>query len=484
MIRDVNLPDFDKGNIIVVGDAMLDRYWSGDTDRISPEAPVPVVHVNDTISRPGGAANVAVNASMVGSKVTLFSVIGDDAEGDELTAELNLQGIQCEFINIERMQTTTKLRVLSHHQQLLRLDFEKKMELSAAHFELMYQRYVDALKTTKAVVISDYAKGSLAYVTKLIKTAREHGVPVLVDPKTKDFSVYSGATIITPNLKEFEAVVGPCDNNDEIIATKAQALIAAHQFEAILITRGKDGMSLIYADPLRRPCRLSAKAREVFDVTGAGDTVIGLMAAGIAAGANLEDASIIANLAAGLVVRKLGTATVTLSELRSALQNDYRINTAVLTEDELIRLVEEARIKKEKIIMTNGCFDIIHSGHVEYLNAAKELGARLIIAVNDDDSVKRLKGESRPLNALSARMDVLSSLKPVDWVVPFSEDTPARLIAKVLPDVLVKGGDYQPHEIAGGEAVIENGGEVIVLPFKEGFSTTGLVEKILELEEV
>jgi D-beta-D-heptose 7-phosphate kinase/D-beta-D-heptose 1-phosphate adenosyltransferase len=295
---------------------------------------------------------------------------------------------------------------------------------------------------------------------------------VFIDPKSNDFSIYDGATCITPNLKEFEAVVGPCETETDIIQ-KARGLLGQLHLEYLLVTRGKDGMSLFHNSD--EETHIPTEAKEVFDVTGAGDTVIATLALAYASKADISTSVKLANAAAGVVVGKLGSATCSVPELQRAIQKTPA--GGILNEEQLLIEIQHAKIAGEKVVFTNGCFDILHAGHVHYLNEAKKLGDRLIIAVNDDDSVKRLKGDSRPINSLEKRMIVLAGLNAVDWVVPFSEDTPERLICHLLPDVLVKGGDYKPEEIAGFNCVIKNGGEVKVLDFVEGCSTTAMIEK-------
>lgn len=472
------LPSFEAAKLLVYGDVMLDRYWYGNTSRISPEAPVPVVLVDNTEARPGGAANVALNLVALGAKTQLFGLTGDDLEGEKLHASLTEKNIDCHFQRFPDHPTIAKLRVLGRNQQLIRMDFEKGF--SGVDDAELIQRYEKQLEQIDAVLLSDYAKGALHRVDQLIALAGKKGLPVLVDPKSTDFSKYAGATLITPNRKEFEAVVGPCHSQDEI-QDKAVELLRSLDIEALLVTLGKDGMLLVQKDG--KPYYLPTRAREVYDVTGAGDTVIAVLGAAIAAGQSMENAAQLANTAAGIVVGKLGAATVSVPELRRALQRQHNSHLGVLTEEELLLAVSDARAHGETIVMTNGCFDILHAGHVQYLDSAKALGDRLIVVINDDDSVRRLKGSTRPFNTLENRMDVMSSLRVVDWVVSFSEDTPARLIEAVMPDVLVKGGDYRPEEIAGGDAVTANGGEVKVLDLVPGVSTTGLAEKIKETNE-
>lgn len=480
MTSHIILPDFSGKHVLVYGDVMLDRYWHGDTTRISPEAPVPVVNVTEIEMRPGGAANVAQNIATLGAHVTLFGLVGEDAAAQELQDCLTQQNIHCRFLSLPHIPTITKLRVLGQHQQLIRMDFEKTHEGNVDD-DALFQDYCAQLKTADMVVLSDYSKGALSHVEKLIQAATACGVPVLIDPKHKEYARYAGATLLTPNLKEFEYIVGPCRGLAEIV-DKAKALLLRDKIQNLLVTLGKDGMVLISLD--KEPVHFSAKARDVFDVTGAGDTVIGVLAASLAAGMEMVSAVELANLAAGVVVGRLGAQAVTVPDLQHALLEAGDFESGVLSEPQLLLMVEAARARGEKIVMTNGCFDILHVGHVDYLAKAKALGNRLIIAVNDDASVRRLKGDARPLNAVHARMTVLAALGAVDWVVAFSENTPARLIEAVKPDVLVKGGDYQIHDIAGADVVLASGGEVLTIPFVEGYSTTQLIEKMADSIEV
>ncbi len=465
------VPEFGDVRVLVAGDVMLDRYWYGATQRISPEAPVPVVHVRETEERPGGAGNVAVNLVSLGAACTVLGAVGEDADGDALSRLLESSGVQCEFIRLPDVATITKLRVLSRHQQLLRCDFEDS--LGEFVHSPMLESFRARVAGFDAVVLSDYGKGSLAAVQELINAARTAGKPVLVDPKGRDFSRYRGATLITPNMGEFEAVVGPCADEGELVE-RGERLRDELDLEALLVTRSEHGMTLLARG--EAPLHLPTRAREVSDVTGAGDTVIALTGAGLGAGLSLAESAALANLAAGLVVAKLGAASVTPAELRIAARS--HTGTGVMDEDMLADAVAHARAAGERIVMTNGCFDILHAGHVAYLHEARKLGDRLIVAVNDDASVRTLKGEGRPVNPLAQRMAVLAALADVDWVVPFSEHTPERLICRVLPDILVKGGDYRAEDVAGYECVRGNGGEVRILGFVEGVSTTGLIDSI------
>ena len=451
---------------------MLDQYLFGATSRISPEAPVPVVHVQKTDDRPGGAANVAVNLASLGVRTQLIGAVGNDAAANTLENLLTSRGIECDFARVNDRPTITKTRVQSRGQQLIRLDQENAAELrDSALADAVRQAAAGA----GAVVLSDYGKGALTDVRIMIDLCRSAGVPVLVDPKGRDFEKYRGATLLTPNQGEFETVAGHCASDAELVERGWQ-MVEDLELTALLVTRSEKGMMLLEAG--NEPLFLSTQAREVYDVTGAGDTVIATLAGALASGQSLATASALANIAAGLVVRKIGVATVTPGEIQVALHQRGQGGRGLVSRDELLVLVGEARARKERIVMTNGCFDILHAGHVAYLEEAKSLGDRLIVAVNDDDSVRRLKGESRPVNALEDRMLVLAGLAAVDWVVPFADDTPAALIAALLPDVLVKGGDYRPEEIAGAREVLENGGEVRVLSFRDGHSTSRIIDKL------
>lgn len=469
----VTLPDFQRAGVLVVGDVMLDRYWYGPTNRISPEAPVPVVKVTTIEERPGGAANVAMNIASLGAGSRLIGLTGIDDAARALNQRLDEVNVHCDFVALPTHPTITKLRVLSRNQQLIRLDFEEGFE--GVDLQPMLDKIEQALPKTGALVLSDYAKGALSDVQSMIQLAKKAGVPVLIDPKGSDFERYRGATLLTPNLSEFEAVVGRCKDEEELV-TRGMKLVADYELSALLVTRSEHGMTLL--QPGKEPVHLPTQAQEVYDVTGAGDTVIGVLAAALAAGNSLEESCFLANAAAGVVVGKLGTSTVSPVELEDAIGARSENGFGVMTESALKEAVALARQRGEKVVMTNGIFDILHAGHVSYLANARKLGDRLIVAVNSDASTKRLKGETRPVNALQNRMLVLGALGAVDWVVPFEEDTPQRLIAGILPDLLVKGGDYKPEQIAGSVEVWANGGEVRVLNFEDGLSTTKIINQI------
>ncbi len=470
------IPSFSRARVLVLGDLMLDRYWQGATGRISPEAPVPVVSIEEQTSRIGGAGNVAMNVTSLGASASLFGVMGEDEQGEELAALLAESRIADHCLRHAAVPTTTKLRVLSLHQQLIRLDFEQP------HHELdlrdLLQAYRSSLAEADVVVLSDYGKGVLAQPQPFIESARQQGRPVLVDPKREDFSAYAGASLLTPNRKEFEAVVGAWQDADQL-EERARAVIEAHELEGLLVTQGGDGMTLI---PRQAPARhFPAHAREVYDVTGAGDTVIATLATALGSGLELEQAVDIAGKAAAIVVGRVGTASVTTEDLARWEQADKPLHLSsadkLMEEPVLLEMVARWRDEGRRIVFTNGCFDVLHSGHVQYLEQAAALGDALIVAVNSNDSVRRLKGEARPVNDLPDRMRMLAGLASVDAVVSFDEDTPWRLVCAIEPDVLAKGGDYRVEEIAGRECA----GEVALIDFVDGKSTTAILQRIRDL---
>ncbi len=473
----LKLPAFDQGKILVVGDVMLDRYWSGGTTRVSPEAPVPVVQLNQTEDRAGGAGNVALNLAALGAEVKLIGVVGCDEAGQQLSQTLEKAGVSAELVDIPEAQTITKLRVISRNQQLMRLDVDGNYK--SLNLDQLTQRVAANLADTDLLVLSDYDKGTLQNVDQLISLAKALSIPVVIDPKGCDFQKYRGATVITPNMSEFVGVVGESATEDSLCAN-AEKLRVSLELDALLLTRSEKGVSLFHQDSA---FHLPTKAQEVFDVTGAGDTVVAVLAACLAVKTPWHEAVTLANMAAGLAVGKFGAVSVSPIELQATIESAQalRIGDSGLTDVKVLKkALADAHARGEKIVMTNGCFDILHPGHIRYLQQARNLGDRLIVAINSDQSVKRLKGESRPVNHLQDRALMLSALRAVNWVVEFEEDTPAELIADVLPDVLVKGGDYSIDQIAGADSVIKSGGDVKVLTFVEGYSTTGFIERIKE----
>lgn len=465
----IQLPDYKKIKVLVIGDVMLDCYWQGKAKKISPEAPVPVIAHDKIEQRAGGAANVAMNLASLGVDCKLIGVVGNDENAGALKQILDNHAISHRLL-ISDKPTITKTRFLSQHQQLLRVD----SEILPMTNETMLDVVMAESNGFDVVILSDYGKGALAQCQPFIDAFSEQGKKVLVDPKGNDYNKYSGAYLITPNMSEFNLVMGESDS-EQALEDNAKQLMAQLNLSALLLTRSEAGMSL-FSD--NKHHYHPAKAKEVYDVTGAGDTVIATLAASIAAGADINVATELANLAAGVVVAKLGTATVTRRELDKAVHSSRFIRQGFLDKTLLLAELDKARAKGEKIVMTNGCFDILHTGHVNYLEQAKKLGDRLLVAINTDESVARIKGPERPANPLQSRAQVLASLRAVDWVVAFSEDTPTCIIKDCAPDFLVKGGDNNPDTIPGAKEVREQGGQVLVMDYIEGFSTTKTIERI------
>lgn len=470
----MDINDLGKAKILVVGDVMLDQYWLGETARISPEAPVPIVNVEDVESRLGGAANVAMNICSLGALATLVGVAGNDENARKLSDLLDKTAIESRVIHKDDFKTSTKLRIVSRNQQLLRLDYENGEHI--LDNTDVVEACAKLIPEHDAVVVSDYGKGTVNQVDRIIEQARSANKTVVVDPKGKDFGKYKNASVITPNYSEFEQVAGSCADEDEL-HDKAVALRAQLNLDALLITRGEKGMSLFIRD--QQPRHFPAQAKEVYDVTGAGDTVAGLFATAVAVNYSLVDAAKIANLAAGIAVSKFGTAAVTVNELDFNLRMLAGRGKQVAGVDELRQSLSAARENKEKIVFTNGCFDLIHHGHVACLRDAKSKGDHLVVAINDDLSVQKLKGKNRPVCSLQNRIAVLEELSCIDWIISFSEDTPLELIRELKPDVFVKGGDYKKEELAEFELVSGYGGEVVISPYIEGCSTTTIIDSIL-----
>ena len=453
---------------------MLDEYWLGTATRISPEAPAPVVQVESRDCRPGGAANVACNLAGLGARVTLLGIVGRDEEAEALAGAMQGAGVAAEWVRSESRPTVRKLRVLSRNQQVIRLD--RETPFSADDSARLAARYAELLEGCSAVVLSDYAKGSLADAGTMIGAARAAGTPILVDPKSADFGTYRGASLLTPNRAEFEAALGGSGESPDEMAARAQRVCSLLEIGGMVVTLGEQG--LVAAPAAGHARHIPARAREVYDVTGAGDTVTAVLAAGLAVGADLNDSACLANVAAGVVVARVGVAPIHLRDLREVLREPGSSASAVIDAGEAAAIGRRLRDSGRTLVMTNGCFDLLHAGHTACLAEARSLGDRLMVAINDDESVRRLKGGSRPVVPLEQRMAVLAALASVDWVVPFSEDTPAALIEQVGPLVLAKGGDYKPEEIAGGDAVERLGGRVAILPYRDGLSTSSLLRQV------
>jgi len=469
----MKIPRFDNAHILTIGDAMLDRYWHGDTHRVSAEAPIPVIDVSSIEDRPGGAANVALNVATLGAASSLIAATGQDEMSDILESKLSSSGIDCRFIRVEGMSTITKVRLVSRSQQMIRADFEALFDIDADQV----LKGMDLVPEYDSVVLSDYDKGLFSDPSSIIENARNKGRPVLVDPKFKPFSAYQGATVIKPNTLELKNAVGDWDSEAEMLE-KCRGLMAGIGCEAMLVTRASEGMTLVEQ---HGESHFPAQTREVYDTSGAGDTVIAVLAASLASGQTLKDSVALANVAAGIVVSHFGVTSVSGPELRAEVDLAEPAGKGKMSAEQLVAAVQVSKSRGEKVVFTNGCFDILHAGHVDYLSDAKREGDRLIVAINSDESVHRLKGEGRPINPLDRRMTMLAGLASVDWVVSFDGDTPEELLQMLNPDVLVKGGDYGIDQVVGADIVRSAGGEVKVLSLVEDCSTSALVEKIRDL---
>ncbi|MBK1618917.1 bifunctional heptose 7-phosphate kinase/heptose 1-phosphate adenyltransferase [Lamprobacter modestohalophilus] len=466
--------------VLVVGDLMLDRYLWGQVGRISPEAPVPVLHLDRETETAGGAANVARNLIGLGLWVSIAGVTGEDENRERLLRLLAEQGAETSAVLADPSRpTTTKTRLLGNHQQMLRIDAERIAPLSAELEDRLFALILSQLSDASVLLLSDYAKGVLygGLCQRLISAAREQGVPVLVDPKGRDFDRYLGASLITPNRAELAqaAHVDPTDL-EHLIASAGQ-MRADLRLDRLVLTLGELGLLVVESD---RQTRIPAVAREVFDVSGAGDTVIATLAAGLAAGLDPIDSAHLANLAAGVVVAKVGTAAIRLGELEHAISDEAALEQAakLCSLTELQVRVRSWQSRGERVVFTNGCFDLLHAGHVTYLERARRHGQRLIIGLNSDRSVRALKGPERPLIGEQDRARVLAALAAVDAVVLFDEDTPLKLIEALRPDVLAKGADYQPDQVVGAEQVRSWGGELVLIPLLEERSTSGIIRRM------
>ncbi len=467
-----------RGTALVVGDAMLDRYVYGEVNRVSPEAPVPVLAVERELAMPGGAGNVVRNLTALGVAVAFISVVGDDQAGADLTGLIGGQpGVEPWLLVQGGRATTTKTRFIAAGQQMLRADHEVVAPVHPRLADRVVRIASDAIAATAVVVLSDYGKGVLAggVAERLIAAAQAAGRRVLVDPKGRDYSRYAGADLITPNRAELGEATGMPVNTEEAIVAAARALRDAHGFGAVLVTRSEDGMTLLEGDVVRH---FPAEAAEVHDVSGAGDTVMALVAAGIAAGQKLPVAARLANIAAGIVVGKIGTAVAREADLLDAISVERGTLRKVVSTASAAEQVERWRRRGWRVGFTNGCFDLLHPGHVHLLEQARSWCDRLVVGLNSDASVKRLKGPARPIQAEAARAAVLASLASVDCVTLFEDDTPEALIRTLRPDVLVKGADYTVEQVVGGELVSEWGGQVRLAQLLPGQSTTATVARI------
>jgi D-beta-D-heptose 7-phosphate kinase/D-beta-D-heptose 1-phosphate adenosyltransferase len=474
--------DFSRLTVLCVGDVMLDRFLHGDIERISPEAPVPVIHLRQTREMLGGAGNVASNIASLGGKAILVGLVGQDEPGARLNAILAGQAaITSALVHTPDRPTICKTRFIAGRQQVVRADEESRAPLLDHEQSALIAAFEARLPQAHAVIFSDYGKGVLspAFLAHGIAAARARGVPVFVDPKAEDFARYRGATCVTPNAREMATAARAPVGTEAEIATAARRVIEEAGVDAILVTRSEKGMVLVDADGVST---VSARAREVFDVSGAGDTVIATLALAHADGRPLAQAMHIANAAAGVVVSKLGTATADIAEVMHELAaQDAAGGAAVpglMTLEMAQALVTRWRAQGFSVGFTNGCFDILHPGHVSLLAFARAQCDRLIVALNTDDSVRRLKGPSRPVNPLAQRAQVMAAIRYVDGVLCFEEDTPLALIAALVPDVLVKGADYAVDQVVGGDVVRAAGGRVVLAELVAGQSTTGIIERM------
>jgi D-beta-D-heptose 7-phosphate kinase/D-beta-D-heptose 1-phosphate adenosyltransferase len=475
----LKLPDL---KILVVGDLMLDEYLWGGTDRISPEAPVPVVGVADQEMRLGGAGNVALNLAALGCQVAIAGFVGADPDGGTCRELIGQREIDAEaLLDSSNRRTTRKTRVIASRQQMLRIDREDRHMISKVEEQQLLAAILPRIAQFDVLLLSDYLKGvmTVPLVQELVAAARKADIPVLIDPKGSDYHKYHGATLLTPNRKEFAEAIGKPVPNLETLVEEADGLCQRLNLTALIVTRSEEGMSLFVQG--MPPQHLSTRAREVFDISGAGDTVLALLGAGVAAGMNLTAAAEMANLAAGIVVGKVGTSTVTPQELVAELEHrDLGHLRKLLGRVDIDSALNAARQKGRRIVFTNGCFDLLHVGHVKYLQKARQQGDLLVLGLNSDASIRRIKGPKRPLIKEEERAHILAALDCVDYVVLFDEDTPMDLIREVRPDVLIKGGDYEPAQVVGREFVESYGGRLELIQFVDGKSTTNIINKILE----
>lgn len=469
--------NIESKRILVIGDVMLDTYFEGDVERISPEAPVPVFRKKNERSVLGGAANVAANLVAANQKVSMMTIIGKDMAGDQLKRILDKTGIDTKLIVCLDRNTTEKLRLLAtNNQQVLRLDVEDTEELSDVDCKAMLAQLETNIDSFDLLLVSDYLKGLCSYqfTQGVLQLANERGIPAVVDVKDTRIDKYRDAYLIKPNLKELRDLTGMQAVNDKEIIEAAEYLRRKCNSKYILTTCGSRGMLLI-GDA--EPYFINSAGQAVFDVTGAGDTAIAYLAACLANDFHIREAVRIANYAAGIQVGKVGTSEVYLREIREYLTGQKEGYLHKLLGNNSVKSFRSDH-KDKKIVFTNGCFDILHIGHIRYLQEAAKLGDILIIGLNSDASVKRLKGLDRPINSEQDRAELLCALEFVDYVVIFDEDTPLELISVVEPDVLVKGGDYYPEDVVGRDIIEKRGGELVLIPFVEGKSTTNIIEKI------
>ncbi|MFN2258036.1 MAG: bifunctional D-glycero-beta-D-manno-heptose-7-phosphate kinase/D-glycero-beta-D-manno-heptose 1-phosphate adenylyltransferase HldE [Desulfuromonadaceae bacterium] len=465
---------------VVVGDLMLDEYLWGATERISPEAPVPVVNVGREDLRLGGAGNVVNNLRVLGAHVVLASVLGDDRDGEVIRERLQRAQVDVDALVHDHSRTTSrKTRILAGNQQMLRIDRESTQEIGQQVEEQLLQKLSLKIAAADVIYLSDYGKGVLSesLIQGIISQAKQKNIPVVVDPKGADYVRYRGATLLTPNRKEASLATGINIDDECTLCEAGSQILASAQLQALVLTRSEQGMTLFQHNA--KPIHLPTRGREVYDVSGAGDTVLTMIGLGLATGFSLIQAAFMANIAAGVVVGKVGTSTASPDEIVEAA--GFLVagsQTKICDPHALQIMLRRLRQMGRKVVFTNGCFDILHAGHVSYLQRARELGDLLVVGLNSDASVRRLKGNSRPLVPEADRAVILAALSCVDHVVIFDENTPLELISLLQPDILVKGNDYAEAEVVGADLVQEWGGRVELMPFVTGRSTSALVNKI------
>jgi D-beta-D-heptose 7-phosphate kinase / D-beta-D-heptose 1-phosphate adenosyltransferase len=476
----IDISKFDKCRLLVVGDLMLDEYLWGEVDRISPEAPVQVVAIQKEDFALGGAGNVVNNAVALGAKVSVVGVVGTGRNGQLLLKRFNELGVDTAGIIQEPDRATTqKTRIIAANQHVLRIDRETKKDISVLTLEKMIRLIEDKLPDIDVVLISDYGKGLITknLLSKVTASAKKHKKMIIVDPKGLDFSKYSGVSLLTPNKKEAALASGVEINNESSLEKAANKILKNISLENLLITCGKDGMVLFEKN--KKPFRVKTEARQVFDVSGAGDTVLAVFGLAVASGTSIQNSVAVANTAAGIVVGKVGTATVSKQELASALKShDHDLPAKYKDLSELPALVEDLKKKGRRLVLTNGCFDLLHAGHIMLFSASKQLGDILIVAIDDDESVKSLKGSGRPVLNAKERGRILSALDAVDYVVVFSSHELKKLIEIIQPDVLTKGSNYTSKEVFGRKLVEKYGGRVELIPVTENISSTRIINNI------
>ncbi len=470
---------------LVVGALMLDEYLWGKTERISPEAPVQVVDITSEDLRLGGAGNVINNLVTLGCRVHVASVLGNGQDGDLVRSML--EKIQVDTTGLlfdPQRKTSRKTRILASHQQMMRFDRESREPISAEQEQALAAYVREQAARFDVILISDYLKGVLTegLLQQIIRIGKEQGLPVVIDPKGSDYRKYRGATLLTPNRRETEVASRVAITDQASLRQAGQALLKNLELETLVVPRSEEGISIFFQDG--QEVHLPTEAQEVYDVTGAGDTVLSLIGVGLACGLPIEDAARMANLAAGIAVSKVGTSTVSVDEIREVFSHQFLEGDAKIKRRErLQQILETERQRGKTIVFTNGCFDLLHVGHVKYLQQARRQGDLLVLGLNSDASIRRLKGPNRPLIGEQERAHILAALTCIDYLVIFDEDTPLELIGMLRPDILVKGGDYTPETVVGRDLVESYGGRVALIDLVDGRSTTNIIERILDRYE-